>query len=112
MSQPSILLPRHLSSGVWRLTSQDEWHTGDIEYPNEFDCDGSNDLLSQLLMSSAEFAEWLGEDFEVEVDEEIVASVFANQPLTDEQLLRLKPDAPLHRLKEAVKERGYPIAAG
>lgn len=96
---------------IWRLKSDEEWQTGTHKFPSKDpNVDGSQDLLGHVTMNSNEFAEWLSEDCEVEVDPEIVAHVFDHRPLTKKQLEALQPEAKLSALKHAVNETGYPLA--
>jgi hypothetical protein len=95
---------------VWRRVNDAKWHTDDIEFPNHAYGDGSADLLGRLVVSPSEFAEWLAENYEVEVDEDIVADVFSNHPLSDVQLRALNPRAAIAELRRAVEETGYPLA--
>ncbi|MBL8819237.1 MAG: hypothetical protein JNL58_24615 [Planctomyces sp.] len=95
---------------IWRLATDNEWRTATIEYSNDEYGDGSHELLSHLIYTAAEFAEWLADNYEVEVDSGIVSSVFSNNPLTDQQLSTLIPDATTNQLREAVSETGYGLA--
>ncbi|MCR9211412.1 MAG: hypothetical protein NXI28_24575 [bacterium] len=94
---------------VWRLASDDAWHTDDLEYSADSYGDGSNDLLSRLLMSPIKFAEWLEENYEVDVVADIVTHVFENRPLSSAQLCDLNSNASPATLKAAVTETGYPL---
>lgn len=94
---------------VWRLASDDAWHTDNIEYPNDSYGDGSHDLLSQLIVSAVEFADWLEENYEVDVDSDVIKHIFKNRPMTNAQLSVLNPDASLNTLRKAVTEAGYPV---
>lgn len=95
---------------VWRLATDNAWHTGTIEYPNDSYGDGSQELLSPLISSSAEFADWLAENYELDVDTDIVKSVFANNPLNDKQLSELNPNNAIKQLRQAVTNTGYAVA--
>ncbi|WP_147866903.1 hypothetical protein [Stieleria maiorica] len=95
---------------VWRLASGETWRTDNIEYPDDLYGDGSNDLLSRMLMSAVDFADWLEENYEVDVVGDVVANVFENQPLSDTQLAALNSKASLANLRKVVAETGYPLA--
>ena len=95
---------------VWRLITDDVWRAGTIEYSEDAYGDGSQELLSHLLYSASDFAEWLADNYEVEINTDIVSAVFANNPLTDEELSTLNPDASTKQLRKAVTDTGYPIA--
>lgn len=95
---------------VWRRATDREWETSAIEYSNDEYGDGSHELLANLIYTAEEFAEWLSGNYEVEVDSGIVSSVFANNPLTNQQLSTLNPDATTKQLRKAVMETGYGLA--
>jgi hypothetical protein len=95
---------------VWRLANDAEWHTDKLELPSHDYGDGSQDLLENLVMSPSQFAEWLEENFECDVDASVVARVFESYHLTDAQLRALNPSAAIADLRRAVQETGYPLA--
>ena len=95
---------------VWRRDSDERWQTSKITYPDDADPDGSEDLLGELLMSAAEFTEWLEENYETDVDSAIVLRVFGGEPIAPGELRSLCPDAKLSDLIDAVSKTGYPIA--
>ena len=94
---------------VWRRVSDGAWQTDSIEYPDDSYGDGSHDLLSQMLASADEFTDWLEENFEVDIDDDIVKHVFANRPLTNTQLSVLNADASPISMRNAVTETGYHV---
>ena len=94
---------------VWRLSTDSAWHTDDIDFPDHYYGDGSQDLLPRIIMAAPAFAEWLAENYEVAVDAEIVDHVFKNRPLTDAQLEALNPSAAISALRRAVQETSYPL---
>lgn len=94
---------------VWRRAVDNAWYTDTIEYPDDDYGDGSHELLSQLVMSAEEFAEWLSENYEVEIDADIVQRVLSGEPFSNELLSLLNPDIPLKKLRRAVIETGYPV---
>jgi hypothetical protein len=63
------------------------------------------------VTTAADYAQWLEENYETEVDASIVASVFANQPFNDAQLRILNPSAKLAEVRRAVEETGYAFAS-
>ena len=94
---------------VWRLAGDPRWHTDEIEFPDHYYGDGSQELLPRLLLTGSEFADWLAENYEVEVDADVVSDVFENRPLTDAQLRALNPSAAIAELRSAVQQTGYAI---
>lgn len=94
---------------IWRLKADAMWSTDDIQFPAGEYRDGSADLLRPLIYTAREFAEWLSENYEVDVENSVVESVFGNQPLFESQLSRLNPSLSLRVLRDAVNETGYPV---
>jgi len=94
---------------VWRLSTDTVWRTATVEYPNDEYGDGSHELLSHFIYTEKQLAEWLADNYEVEVDTAIVASVFQNRPLTNLQLSTLNPDTKTNKLRQTVAETGYPL---
>ena len=95
---------------VWRIASAETWRTDSIEYPDDSYGDGSYDLLSRVLVSAVDFADWLEENYEVDVVGDVVANVFENRPLSDTQLSAFNSNASLATLRKVVAATGYPLA--
>jgi hypothetical protein len=109
LNEPAFDIPA-TTFVVWRRTSDPEWHTDEIKFPDHYYGDGSQDLLAQLVVSASDYAEWLEENYELEVNADIVASVFNNHPLTGAQLHTLNPSEKLADMSRLVRETGYPLA--
>ncbi len=92
---------------VWRLAADPVWHTDEIQFPDHYYGDGSQDLLPRITMAAPEFAEWLAESYETAIEADIVDHVFENRPLTDAQLRALNPSAATSALRRTVQEIGY-----
>jgi hypothetical protein len=107
LREPAFDMPS-TTFAIWRLNDDPAWSKDDIEYPNHEYADGSSELLRPLTYSHAEFAAWLSENFEVDVNTAIVESVFAGRPLSESQMVELNPSQPLHALREAVRATGFP----
>jgi len=104
--------PSATTFAIWRLTSADAWSTGDVNFPAGEYKDGSADLLQPITFSSAEFTDWLADNYETDVDSGIIQSVFDGQPLTETQMSTLNPSSPMHAVRDAVRATGYPIENG
>jgi hypothetical protein len=104
--------PQATTFAIWRLASDSAWCTGVVEFPPGEYKDGSADLLRPITFTPTEFTEWLAENYETDVDGDIVRSVFDGQPLSDQQMLALNPSSPIHALRSAVRDTGYPIQSG
>ena len=109
LNEPAFDMP-NTTFVVWRQADDAQWKTGDIDYPEGKDPDGSTDLLSRLLLGVDEFTEWLADNYDVEVDAPFVAHVFGHKPLSVAQLQQLNEDAPVHSLRSAVEQTAYPLA--
>jgi hypothetical protein len=92
---------------LWRLTTDDTWHTGTITFPDS-DEDGS-DLLDVLLDDIAEeYLTLLEEVYEIDADPAVVKHVLAHRPLTDDIVRALNPDQTLAALHDDITAIGYP----
>jgi hypothetical protein len=94
---------------IWRLASGDDWQTDQIDYPDHYYGDGSSDLLAPLVQSADEFAEWLQDNYEADVNLGVVEHVFAHLTLTSGKLAQLAPSASMASLRQAVEATGYPL---
>jgi hypothetical protein len=108
LNEPAFDIPA-TTFVVWRRANDREWHTDEIEFPSHYFGDGSQDLLADLIVSASDYTEWLEENYELEVDAGIVASVYNNHPLTDAQLCTLNPSGKLAEMIQAVQQTGYPL---
>ena len=97
---------------IWRLHPAAEWSSGDVDYPDGDYKDGSADLLEPITFTVENVTEWLSENYETDVDSEIVRSVFNDRPLTDSQMAKLNPTSPLHSIRDAVRATGWETAIG
>jgi hypothetical protein len=104
--------PRATTFAIWRLASDSAWSTGVVDFPPGEYKDGSADLLLPITFTHTDFTEWLAENYETEVDKDIVRSVFDGQPFSDKQMLALNPSSPIHETRDAVRDTGYPIQSG
>ena len=104
--------PEATTFAIWRLTSDPGWSTGNVEFPAGDYKDGSADLLKPVTFSASDFADWLAENYETDVDSGIIQSVFDGQPLSDAQMSKLNPSSPLRAIRDAVRGTGYPIQNG
>lgn len=108
IKEPAFDTP-HTTFVIWRLATDKAWQIGPVKFPQDDYADGSADLLGMVVMSADEFTEWLAENYETEIDPEIVAAVFDHRPLTKLQLAALAPEAEPAELVRVVNEVGYPL---
>lgn len=74
--------------------------------------DGSDDMLSLLVTGPSAYAAWAEGYFETAVNLQAVSAVFEHEPLTDEIILMLNPDAELDFTYAEAAEIGYARAPG
>jgi hypothetical protein len=104
--------PQATTFAIWRLATDSAWSTGVVNFsPGEYK-DGSADLLLPITFTCLDFAEWLSENYETDVDSRIVQSVFDGHPLSVQQMLALNPLSPIHSIRNAVRDTGYPVVSG
>lgn len=96
---------------IWRRTEDESWQTGQIQYPEDADPDGSEDLLFILDGDPETYREFAEQYYECEVDLESVISIYDHQPLTPGLVKKLNPEASLESLTSDLEQIGYPVAA-
>ncbi|MFG3715526.1 hypothetical protein [Micromonospora sp. NPDC047730] len=94
---------------LWRQHGEDQWHAGEIDFPDGDDPDGANRLFKVLVEGTPAAYQRFAEDYyETAVDLEAVGETFALRPLTDELVRRLNADLVVADLAEDLAEIGYP----
>jgi hypothetical protein len=101
--------PDATTFAIWRLASDKQWSTGNVEFPSDDYKDGSADLLKPITFSASEFTDWLAENYEMDVDGGIIQYVFDGQPLSEAQMSKLNPSSPRYVIRDAVLATGYAI---
>ena len=96
---------------IWRRTEDESWQTGEIQYPEGADPDGSEDLLFILDGDPETYREYAEQYYECGVDLESVISIYDHQPLTLGLVKKLNAGASLESLTSDLEEIGYPVAA-
>ena len=111
LNEPAFDIPA-TTFFIWRLDDASKWTSSDVEFPgnDNVDYDGSSHLLAELLRDAAEFADWLEENFETDIDRRIVERVFQGAPLSNADLISLCPSAKLSTLRALVTSAGYPLS--
>ncbi|MET9116085.1 hypothetical protein ABZX38_18085 [Streptomyces longwoodensis] len=95
---------------LWRGATDNRWHHGAIEFPeNAGDPDGATGLFELLVDRTPEAFQRFAEDFyEVSVDLGAVSHVYALRPLSQELVSLLNPEVSLTDLAQDISEIGYP----
>ncbi len=96
---------------IWRRNTDGAWQTGPIDYPNEEDPDGSEDLLLVLDGNPSTYREFAEEYYECSIDLEAVSSIYQHQTLTAETINALNPEVALEGLASDLEEIAYPSRA-
>lgn len=104
--------PEATTFAIWRLASDTKWSTGKVVFPADDYKDGSMELLHPVTFGASEFTEWLAENYETDVNSDIIESVFHGQPLSETQMKKLNPESPIHLIRDAVRATGYAIQNG
>lgn len=95
---------------LWRQNGDQQWRTGNIEYPEESDPDGSEYLLAMLKNDPVMYLEFAEEYYEKKIPLSVVRQIYEHQPLTDEMVISLNSEALLGDLEAEINEIGYPKA--
>jgi hypothetical protein len=97
---------------IWRLANDAQWSTGRVRLPRGPDPDGSEELLSILAGDPREYVAFAADYFDRAIDLAGVEAVYRHEPLTNELVRRLNPDADIESLAEDLEEIGYPERGG
>ena len=95
---------------IWRRNADPSWQVGQIDYPEEDDPDGAEDLLFILDGAPTTYRKFAEQYYERPVDLSAVIHVYEQKPLTSEILEVLNPKTSLEDLKLDLEKIGYPTA--
>ena len=97
---------RDVTVCFWRTPADDRWLCGPVEGVEK---DGADWLFNLLADGRPEAYLTFAEDYyEVELELDAVAHVYALMPLTEEIVTALNPEVLLKDLKDDISEIGYP----
>ena len=96
---------------IWRRNVDPFWQAGQIDYPEEYDPDGSEDLLFILDGAPTTYREFAEQCYERPVDLSAVIDVYEQKPLTAEILKVLNAEVCREDLKSDLEQIGYPNGA-
>ena len=96
---------------IWRRNVDPSWQVGQIDYPEEDDPDGSEDLLFILDGAPTTYREFAEQYYERPVDLSAVIHVYEQKPLTTEILEVLNAEVSREDLKAGLEQIGYPNGA-
>jgi hypothetical protein len=97
----------NISFCIWRAFTDNKWHIGAFDFADDDDPDGSEYLLELFDRKPSSYLAFAGDYFELELDLQLVESIYEHRPLNSEIVYRLNPDADLEQLKIDLIEIGY-----
>jgi len=96
---------------IWRRNVDPSWQVGQIDYPEENDPDGSEDLLFIFDGAPTTYREFAEQYYERPVDLSAVIRIYEQKPLTLEILEALNTEVSREDLKSDLEQIGYPNGA-
>jgi len=96
---------------VWRRNGDPSWQTGQIEYPDEDDPDGSEDLLFILDGEPETYKEFAEQYYERSIDLSVVTSAYEQETLTPQMIEKLNPEASVESVASDLEQIDYPRSA-
>lgn len=93
---------------VWRKNEDSKWQIGEIDYPEDENPDGLEDLLSILDGKPQTYQEFAEEYYETELDFSDIKEIYEHKPLSEKLIKRLNQEVSLSELKTDIEEIGYP----
>ena len=94
---------------IWRRHIDSSWQIGEINYPDDENPDGLEDLLFALDGNPLTYRNFAEEYYEQEIPISLIESVYLHKPLTDELVKTLNKDILIEDLQEDVEKIGYPM---
>ena len=92
---------------IWRTSADASWQTGQIDYPEEEDPDGSEDLLFVLNGDPVTYHQFAEQYYECSIDLHAVRSIYEHQALTAAIIKALNPEVTLDSLSSDLEEIAY-----
>jgi hypothetical protein len=110
--QDVSLIPEETSFCIWKKYSDLSWQVGKIIFPDTNDPDGSKQLLSLIFINPKQYQKWAEEYYETNVKIKLITHVFLNEPLTEDIIISINPQASVEMVNNDLQEIGYGIATG
>jgi hypothetical protein len=92
---------------IWRRLKDNSWQSGNIEFPDSKDPDGSEDLLAILDGKPETYQAWAEEYYEHPIELDAIKQIYAHQQLNDFLIMELNRNASSRKLCEEAKIIGY-----
>jgi hypothetical protein len=93
---------------VWRTYHDSLWQCGTIEFPDDGDPDGSQQLLAILDGNPQIYQAYADTNYERSINLDVVIQVYNHQPLTNALVRALNADRSLADIAADQEEIGYP----
>ncbi|MCI3270322.1 hypothetical protein [Streptomyces cylindrosporus] len=99
---------------LWREPADEVWRTGEVEYPDDPDPDGANDLFRLLVapepLAAEAFREFAEDYYGEPLDPAALRHVYELRPLTEEIVTVLNSASTLADVAGDAAAAGYPVA--
>lgn len=94
---------------IWRRYADSSWQIGEIDYPDDENPDGLEDLLFALDGNPLTYKNFAEEYYEQEIPIFSVESVYRHESLSNDLVKTLNENISLKDLREDIEEIGYPM---
>lgn len=94
---------------LWRSHSDEAWNSGDIDFPEGPDPDGSELLLRFLDGDPETYRKWGMEYFGTRLNPNAIAHLYRYETLTPFIVRSLNTEIQLDELRAEIKDIGYPL---
>ena len=94
----------------WKIKGEENWKTGDTSIFSKEAVAYPVNHIAIVTGDYSDYLDWAEEYYETKIDRVTAYSIFDGDPLTNDMVRKLNPDASLEDLEEDIKEIDYPIA--
>jgi len=107
------LVGRSLFSSVdvtfngWWIEGSTAWAGSDIDDIGD-DSDGADVMMHMLVGGATTFKDWAEENYEMEIEAELVELIFSHEKLNDAIVKKLNPRISLKKIEPELKNIGFP----
>jgi len=108
-SEPAFL-PEDTTFCIWRKNEDLDWQIGKIEYPDDENLDGLEELLFILDGNPLTYKKFADEYYEIKTNILDIKKIYEHESLTKNLVKRLNPELSIAELREDIEEIGYPIS--
>lgn len=94
---------------LWRFFGEERWHTGDVQFPDIPDPDGSHLLLPFLDGDPETYRKWGEAYYAARINPNAVEHIYRHDPLNPFIIKSLNMDVQLDEIRHEIEEIGYPL---